>query len=146
MSDAEYKPSYYPPYVSGGGFIMTQPLAHILLERMNLKLKSSPPTFPIDDAFLGQLLSEAGLTSSIRNNRGFKSWGLADVGPDGRKRDGEDGICKVLQVYTLHNIGPTDMKRLWNEMTDIGELGMVQKLRSKSVRRFWVLDSNRNFS
>ena len=77
MSDAEYKPSYYPPYVSGGGFIMTQPLAQILLERMNLKLKSSLPTFPIDDAFLGQLLSEAGLTSSIRNNRGFKSWGLA---------------------------------------------------------------------
>ena len=127
MSDAEYKPSYYPPYVSGGGFIMTQPLAQILLERMNLKLKSSLPTFPIDDAFLGQLLSEAGLTSSIRNNRGFKSWGLADVGPDGRKADGEDGICKVLQVYTLHNIGPIDMKRLWNEMTNIGELGMVSK-------------------
>ena len=125
MSDKEYKPSYYPPYVSGGGFIMTQPLAQKLLERMNSRSESSFPPFPIDDAFLGQLLSEAGLTSSIRNNRGFKSWGLHDVGPDGRGADGKDGICKILQVYTLHNIGPADVKRLWNEMTNVGELGLV---------------------
>ena len=64
----------YPPYVSGGGFVMTRNLALKLAQVRNplfnslanqkseyfdsLKVKNDIPIIPIDDAYLGCLIEE----------------------------------------------------------------------------------------
>ena len=79
VSGDQYRGAYYPPYVSGGGFVMTTSLALALAKSMadyfqskslqDKALKVKPP-LPIDDAFLGVCLQNAGLTSGTdrKNN------------------------------------------------------------------------------
>lgn len=51
-----YPHKYYPPYVSGGSFVMSGKLALKLF-----KATLSTRTFPIDDAFVGVLLKKVGV-------------------------------------------------------------------------------------
>jgi len=154
VSDMQYAPAYYPPYVSGGGFVMTTSLALTLTLTMSMLLKEFreshpnttglitpsskslissrnsilfPPPFPIDDAFLGVCLQRAGLSSAIKNNRGFKSWGL-----DRSVLNNAQGkICRILQLYSIHDISSDETMQLWSEMTDLNTL--VDKCEFKQI-------------
>lgn len=72
VSGEQYGAAYYPPYVSGGGFVMTTSLALALAKAMSAYFNTGPnkvidaPPLPIDDAFLGVCLQNAGLTSGTR--------------------------------------------------------------------------------
>ena len=111
-------PPYYPPYVSGGGFVMTPPVARKLVSSFEDDNNFEP--FPIDDAYLGICMQKARLTSAIRNNRGFKSWGINGIDSILNK---QNEICKMLQYYTVHKMNPEELLRVWNEITDIARLG-----------------------
>lgn len=89
---------YYPPYVSGGGFIMSTFVAAQLLEAMK-KLA----IIPIDDAFVGVCLKKLGIQPT--NHKGFKSWGISR---------GDKDVCVFRDVMTLHKLSPEEMKRSWD--------------------------------
>lgn len=132
VSGDQYRAAYYPPYVSGGGFVMTTSLALALAKAMSKYFGDSSsimniPPLPIDDAFLGVCLQNAGLTSAIRNNRGFKSWGLDHSVLNGA----DDKICKILQLYSIHDISTEEVRQVWSEMTDLGTL--VDKCQFKQI-------------
>ena len=59
------------------------------------------------------------LSKAIRNNRGFKSWGLDHSVLNGA----DDKICKILQLYSIHDISTEEVRQVWSEMTDLGTLG-----------------------
>ena len=63
---------------------------------------------------------ELNIQKAIRNNKGFKSWGLHSVASTWGS---ESQICHILQFYTIHNLGLEEIENLWREMTDVSSLG-----------------------
>ena len=102
VSSNLWSEKYYPPYVSGGGFIMSSYVAAQIFEVMKLL-----PIIPIDDAFVGICLDKIGIRPI--NHKGFKSWGL---------RRGSKDICVFRDVMTLHKLEPDEMERSWTLLLD----------------------------
>lgn len=98
-----YPHKYYPPYVSGGGFIMSGSLA-VRLFSASLRL----PIFPIDDAFVGTLLKEVGVDP--KNDRRFKSWGVKQPSP-----------CHLSKLFTYHKSLPQTLLRQWRDVTELDQ-------------------------
>lgn len=98
VSSNLWSEKYYPPYVSGGGFIMSSYIAAQIFEVMKIL-----PIIPIDDAFVGICLEKIGINPI--NHKGFKSWGL---------RRGSKDICVFRDVMTLHKLDPEEMNRSWD--------------------------------
>lgn len=94
-----YGEKYYPPYVSGGGFIMSSLVAKKIFEMIKVT-----PIIPIDDAFMGICLKKLGIKP--RNHRGFKSWGV------NRRQD----ICVYREIMTLHKLTSSEMKDMWGRL------------------------------
>ena len=92
-----YPEKYYPPYVSGGGFIMSSSVA-VRLFQTTLKTR----IIPIDDAFLGILLKQFGVLP--QNDKTFKSWGMkiADV-------------CRLAKIKTFHKMLPDKLLAVWQD-------------------------------
>lgn len=96
-----YPEKIYPPYVSGGGFLMSGNLA-IRLFQASL----SSRIFPIDDAFLGTLLKKVNV--SPENDRTFKSWGM-------KKTD----ACRLAKIKTYHKVLPINLKKYWKSYINL---------------------------
>ncbi|XP_076822586.1 UDP-GlcNAc:betaGal beta-1,3-N-acetylglucosaminyltransferase 7-like [Clavelina lepadiformis] len=92
-----YPDKFYPPYVSGGGFVMSTPLAVKLFQASLFRR-----IIPIDDAFLGILLKMIGVAP--KNDRGFKSWGMKKTDP-----------CRMAKIKTFHKMLPEQLIKTWKD-------------------------------
>lgn len=92
---------YYPPYVSGGGFLMSSLVCKKIFE-----VTKVTPIIPIDDAFLGVCLKKLGMKP--QNHKGFKSWGV------NRPKD----ICIYHEIMTLHKLNSEEMVEMWRKLQE----------------------------
>ena len=92
---ALYPEKFYPSYVSGGGFVMSKDITDKLFLQ---SLKT--PLIPIDDAFVGILLS--GIGKKPTNSNRFRSWG----GEESQK-------CYWWEAITHHKITNEKMETVW---------------------------------
>ena len=90
---------YYPPYVSGGGFLMSS-----LVSKKIFEVAKITPIFPIDDAFLGVCLKKLGIKP--QDHKGFKSWGVS------RPKD----ICIYREIMTSHGLSGDDLIIMWKKL------------------------------
>ena len=72
-----YPRDFYPPYVSGGAFVMTGKLALRLFEAA-----LTTPMFPIDDAFVGVLLRKVGVSPKSDPRFKLYPWQVCDFSVD----------------------------------------------------------------
>ena len=72
-----YPRDFYPPYVSGGGFVMTGRLALSLFEAT-----LTTPMFPIDDAFVGVLMKKVGVSPKSDPRFKLYPWQVCDFSVD----------------------------------------------------------------
>lgn len=102
VPDKVYSGRYFPPYCSGGGYIISTNIIPAMYE------KSLTTAFiPIDDAYQGILAKKIGVTP--RNNKGFKNWG--------QKSD----TCSLRnkELMTIHGYkDPIKMYEVWRNYTD----------------------------
>lgn len=97
VSENLWPEKYYPPYVSGGGFIMSSVMAARIFEAMK-----ELPIIPIDDAFIGVCLRKLNLRPT--NHKGFKSWGVKYL---------EHNNCVWREVMTFHKLQPEELAQVW---------------------------------
>jgi len=97
VSENLWPEKYYPPYVSGGGFIMSSVMAARIFEAMK-----ELPIIPIDDAFIGVCLRKLNLRPT--NHKGFKSWGVKYL---------EHDNCVWREVMTFHKLQPEELQQVW---------------------------------
>ncbi|TSO77725.1 UDP-GlcNAc:betaGal beta-1,3-N-acetylglucosaminyltransferase 7 [Bagarius yarrelli] len=97
----------YPPYVGGGGFVMSSHLARRLLavsENMTL--------FPIDDVFLGMCLQALKLAPEM--HPGFKTFGIVK-----RKSSSMNNEpCFYRNLIVVHKMSPKELLRMWGIVHD----------------------------
>jgi hypothetical protein len=86
----------YPPYVSGGGFIMNSKAAFLLQSEI-----PKNPLIPIDDAFLGICMHQAGKTENIHLLPNICQWGFEN---DHDKFN----ICNIRKCMLYHNFLPEE--------------------------------------
>jgi len=108
ISEKEYPAKRFPPYPSGGGFIMTRKTALTLLPQFQKMLPIS-----VDDAFIGIAMDSLGMSGKLRNNRGFKSWG---------ERRSPQLLCDLLKLYTFHQVSHDELLSIWRQITDVQEV------------------------
>ncbi|XP_032887248.1 UDP-GlcNAc:betaGal beta-1,3-N-acetylglucosaminyltransferase 7 isoform X2 [Amblyraja radiata] len=97
-----YNKTYYPPYVGGGGFVMSGSLAqqlYVVSEGLEL--------YPIDDVFLGMCLELLGITPI--NHCGFKTFGL--VKNKSSKMNKEP--CFYQSMLVVHKLLPAELLEMW---------------------------------
>lgn len=99
VSSNLWKEKYYPPYVSGGGFVMSSLIAKKIFEVIKVT-----PIIPIDDAFMGVCLKKLGVKP--QDHKGFKSWGV------NRPKD----ICLYRDIMTLHKLNSEELRQRWTEL------------------------------
>ncbi|XP_026988917.1 UDP-GlcNAc:betaGal beta-1,3-N-acetylglucosaminyltransferase 7, like [Tachysurus fulvidraco] len=97
----------YPPYVGGGGFVMSADLARRLLavsEKMVL--------FPIDDVFLGMCLQELKLKPEMHGS--FKTFGIVK-----RKVSLMNSEpCFYRDLIVVHKMSPEELLSMWDTVHD----------------------------
>ncbi|KAK3565556.1 hypothetical protein QTP86_012043 [Hemibagrus guttatus] len=97
----------YPPYVGGGGFVMSSYLARRLFtvsEKMAL--------FPIDDVFLGMCLQE--LKVAPETHPGFKTFGIVKGKVSLMNRE----PCFYRQLIVVHKMSPEELMTMWDTVHD----------------------------
>ena len=102
VSESLWPEKYYPPYVSGGGFIMSYVMAKKIFEAMK-----ELPIIPIDDAFMGVCLRKLNLRPT--NHKGFKSWGVKYLDHDN---------CVYREVMTFHKLQPEELQNVWKKFVN----------------------------
>ena len=116
-----YPDDVYPPYVSGGGYIMSKKIADkLFLASLKHYL------FPIDDAFVGVLLKEIGKTPS--EYRKFRSWG------NDFKGNMTDPCYWHEQVLTFHRRLPNELRKTWELYNMV--MGRCQENKKRRRKRF----------
>ncbi|XP_071947460.1 uncharacterized protein [Antedon mediterranea] len=102
VSHKEYSGKYFPPYCSGGGYILSSDVIH----GMYLKALQTP-LIPIDDAFQGILAEEEGVIPM--HHDGFKNWGYSD-----------SDKCDLLKSMVVHGPykSPVEIFKVWTNFTD----------------------------
>lgn len=93
----------YPPYVGGGGFLMSSQLArrfYVVSEDVTL--------FPIDDVFLGMCLQKLGLLPEM--HPGFKTFGIVKrkVSPMNSEP------CFYRHLIVVHKLSPEELLKMWD--------------------------------
>ncbi|KAJ3611700.1 hypothetical protein NHX12_021714 [Muraenolepis orangiensis] len=99
----------YPAYCSGGGYLLSGHTARVLHN-----MSRSVPLHPIDDAYMGMCLAQAGLRPS----------GHMGVNPSGlripsSKVDPHDP-CYYKDVLMVHRFMPQQLYVLWDQVHDPG--------------------------
>ncbi|XP_074528492.1 N-acetyllactosaminide beta-1,3-N-acetylglucosaminyltransferase 3-like [Halichoeres trimaculatus] len=102
-----YKPSQYPPYCSGGGFILSGYSALVIYN-----MSQSISLISIDDAYIGMCLAKAGL--GFRSHKGFKAIG---VHVPSVRIDAYDP-CFHKELLVVHGFLPQKLYYMWHKVTD----------------------------
>lgn len=89
----------YPPYVGGGGFVLSGALLQPLFS-----VSRVIPVFPMDDVYTGMCLQAVGV--SPEENSGFKTF---DV-----KEEDRENLCVHKNLILIHRRSPQQIKKLWN--------------------------------
>lgn len=97
----------YPPYVGGGGFLMSSQLA-----RRFFAVSESVTLFPIDDVFLGMCLQKLGLVPEM--HPGFKTFGIIrrQVSPMNSEP------CFYRHLIVVHKLSPEELLKMWDTVHD----------------------------
>ncbi|XP_055072576.2 UDP-GlcNAc:betaGal beta-1,3-N-acetylglucosaminyltransferase 7-like [Misgurnus anguillicaudatus] len=97
-----YKNNSYPPYASGGGFLMDGPLARKLY-----KACETVELYPIDDVFLGMCLEVLNVT--LIQHYAFKTFGIVSKETSQMNRD----PCFYRNLIVVHKLLPPDLINMW---------------------------------
>lgn len=89
----------YPPYVGGGGFV----LSGALLQPLN-SVSRIIPMFPMDDVYTGMCLQAVGV--SPEENSGFKTFDI--------KEEDRENLCVHKNLILIHQRSPQQIRKLWN--------------------------------
>uniref|UniRef100_A0A3B4Y885 Hexosyltransferase n=2 Tax=Seriola lalandi dorsalis TaxID=1841481 RepID=A0A3B4Y885_SERLL len=93
----------YPPYVGGGGFLMSSPLARrLFVVSEDLEL------YPIDDVFLGMCLQKLHLAPEL--HPGFRTFGIT------RRRVSpmNSEPCFYKNLIVVHKLSAHELLRMWS--------------------------------
>lgn len=93
----------YPPYLGGGGFLMSSTVAHrLFMVSENVEL------YPIDDVFLGMCLQRLHITPELHH--AFRTFGIIKrkVTPLNREP------CFFRNLIVVHKLGPQELLRMWS--------------------------------
>lgn len=88
----------YPPYIGGGGFV----ISGTLLERL-YSISNIIPFFPIDDVYTGMCLNALGISPEA--HEGFQTF---DVSEQDR-----ENLCVHKGLILIHQRSPRELKKLW---------------------------------
>ncbi|CAG00613.1 unnamed protein product [Tetraodon nigroviridis] len=102
-----HKPDYYPPYCSGGGFLLSGFTAKVIY-----KMSESITILPIDDVYMGMCLAKAGLRPA--SHIGVKPFGQ-DI--PSKKLDAYHP-CFYTDVLLVHRFLPAQLYLMWNRVND----------------------------
>ncbi|XP_029105553.1 UDP-GlcNAc:betaGal beta-1,3-N-acetylglucosaminyltransferase 7, like [Scleropages formosus] len=92
----------YPPYVGGGGFLMSSELARrLLLASEALEL------YPIDDVFLGMCLQRLRVAPEL--HPGFRTFGISKRKVSPMNND----PCFFRSLIVVHRLGAQELLRMW---------------------------------
>lgn len=93
----------YPPYVGGGGFLMSAQLARRLYGA-----SEDVELYPIDDVFLGMCVEKLHLVPET--HPGFRTFGITKqkVSPMNNEP------CFFKQLILVHKLGPEELLRMWS--------------------------------
>lgn len=89
----------YPPYVGGGGFIISGTLLRPLAS-----VSRVIPLFPMDDVYTGMCLQALGV--SPVENSGFKTFDI--------REEDRGNLCVYRKLILIHQRSPQQIKKLWN--------------------------------
>ncbi|XP_022080611.1 uncharacterized protein LOC110973807 [Acanthaster planci] len=99
VPDRLYSGRYFPPYCSGGGYVIS---TDVIPEMYQQSLETA--FIPIDDAYQGILASKIGMTPTA--HKGFKNWGA--------KTDG----CSLRDIMVVHGFkDPDALHTVWKNYT-----------------------------
>jgi len=92
----------YPPYVGGGGFLMTGQLARRLFAA-----SESVELYPIDDVFLGVCMEKLHLVPEM--HPGFRTFGIT------RRRSSRMNSepCLYRGLIVVHKLSPQELLHMW---------------------------------
>lgn len=93
----------YPPYVGGGGFLMSSQLA-----RRFFVVSEGVTLFPIDDVFLGMCLQKLGLLPEM--HPGFKTFGIVKRKVSPMNSD----PCFYRHLIVVHKLTPEELLTMWD--------------------------------
>lgn len=99
----------YPPYVGGGGFLMSSQLARrLFVVSEDLEL------YPIDDVFLGMCLQKLHLSPEL--HPGFRTFGIT------RRRVSpmNSEPCFYKNLIVVHKLSAQELLRMWSVVHDEG--------------------------
>nr|XP_055024572.1 UDP-GlcNAc:betaGal beta-1,3-N-acetylglucosaminyltransferase 7, like [Misgurnus anguillicaudatus] len=93
----------YPPYLGGGGFLMSSQVARrlfVVCENVEL--------YPIDDVFLGMCLQRLNITPELHH--AFRTFGIIKrkVTPLNREP------CFFKNLIVVHKLGPRELLSMWS--------------------------------
>lgn len=93
----------YPPYVGGGGFLMSSQLARrlfVISEKLEL--------YPIDDVFLGMCLKNLDVTPEM--HPGFRTFGISRHNSSPMNRE----PCFYKYLIVVHRLSPQELLDMWS--------------------------------
>ena len=99
-----YNKPLYPPYVGGGGFLMSGQLARRLFV-----VSEDLEMFPIDDVFLGVCLEK--LQLAPEQHPGFKSFGITKARRLSIRMNTEP--CFFKGLIMVHKMSPKELLKMW---------------------------------
>ena len=97
VSEDEVLPDYYPPYISGTGYILSSYSLKVIM-----KLARSFKPFPNEDAYVGMLVERAGLEPKASYRFVLTVFGWT--------------TCNFLYLIVVHNIRPSQMSSLRDQV------------------------------
>ncbi|KAG9472128.1 beta-1,3-galactosyltransferase 4 [Eleutherodactylus coqui] len=102
VSHEMYGDSYFPPYCSGTGYILSHGAARLILEQVR-----SGPWLPLEDVYIGILAQAAGIAPS----HVAKIAGSLTVA---------HSTCCYRIMFTSHKLTPKAMQEAWNMLKEAG--------------------------
>ncbi|KAL4646093.1 UDP-GlcNAc:betaGal beta-1,3-N-acetylglucosaminyltransferase 7-like [Arapaima gigas] len=93
----------YPPYVGGGGFLMSAQLARrLFVASEDLEL------YPIDDVFLGMCLQKVHVAPEL--HPGFRTFGIIKKKVSSMNND----PCFFKNLIVVHKLSPQELLSMWD--------------------------------
>uniref|UniRef100_A0A087YRX9 Hexosyltransferase n=2 Tax=Poecilia formosa TaxID=48698 RepID=A0A087YRX9_POEFO len=93
----------YPPYVGGGGFVMSSQLARRLFTA-----SEDVELYPIDDVFLGMCLKRLNVSPELHS--GFRTFGITRQKVSSMNRE----PCFYKSLIVVHKLSAQELLRMWS--------------------------------